>query len=64
MFKTFIPDGEKLVFEPWPADREPPWRIVDTGVTPAYLLRERKRADEELFTPACHIGVCRECKAC
>jgi radical SAM superfamily enzyme YgiQ (UPF0313 family) len=64
ILETFIPDWEKLVFEPWPVDREPPWRIVDTGVDPDYLERERKRAYDELPTPACQIGVCRECGAC
>ncbi len=64
MLDEFIPGWERLVFEPWPADSTPPWRIVDTGVASVYLASERQRACSERTTPSCQPDICRACKAC
>ncbi len=40
-----------------------PWEIIDCGVTRAYLLGERARARDEVFTPDCRAG-CLNCGVC
>jgi radical SAM superfamily enzyme YgiQ (UPF0313 family) len=64
MLEEFVPGWERFVFEPWPSDHDPPWRIVNTGVDPTYLAGEHQRACDELPTPPCRPDVCRACKAC
>ncbi|MCF8062494.1 MAG: TIGR03960 family B12-binding radical SAM protein [Deltaproteobacteria bacterium] len=40
-----------------------PWDHIQTGVKKSYLLRERRRAEREAFTPDCRIQ-CLECGVC
>jgi radical SAM family uncharacterized protein len=56
-----MPDGSA------PTDRpgEPlPWSHVDTGVTDAFLLRERDHALTGTLTPDCAAGPCSACGVC
>ena len=39
-----------------------PWDVIDVGVSKKFLLRERKRAYENLVTPDCRHG-CAGCGA-
>jgi radical SAM-linked protein len=41
-----------------------PWDHIDTGITKAYLLRERAAARAEKATPDCRFGDCNECGVC
>ena len=45
-----------------PIDEPLPWDFIDTGVTRAFLLRERERAYRAECTPACDKG-CQGCGA-
>jgi radical SAM family uncharacterized protein/radical SAM-linked protein len=50
------------------SERDPseplPWRVVETGVSDAYLLRERQNALDEVFTPDCRLEGCGDCGVC
>jgi len=41
-----------------------PWEMIDAGVSRAYLLAERWRADEGVLTPDCRTGSCTGCGVC
>ncbi len=43
-------------------DEELPWDIIDNGVTKAYLLKERHKAYEGIYTPNC-LKKCNGCGA-
>ncbi len=44
-----------------PLDEHLPWAHLGAGVSPAFLLRDRKRAVKALTTPDCHWGPCSSC---
>ena len=44
-----------------PLDEPLPWAHLGAGVSPAFLLRDRKRALEARTTPDCHWGPCSNC---
>jgi hypothetical protein len=44
-----------------PLDEPLPWAHMGAGVSPAFLLRERKRAMAALTTADCHWGPCSNC---
>ena len=44
-----------------PTDEPLPWAHLGAGVSPAFLLRDRKRAFEALTTLDCHWGPCANC---
>ena len=47
------------------AEDEPlPWSMVMSGVRPAYLAREARRAAHGQLGRACQVGSCLECGAC
>lgn len=48
----------------WPEDAWLPWDHIDAGVTKAFLLREKQRAEAAEFTEDCRLGVCTRCGAC
>ena len=41
-----------------------PWDHIDAGVTKAFLLNEKHRAERGERTPDCRLGVCTRCGAC
>ena len=41
-----------------------PWSVIDAGVSPGYLLRERRKAARGEFTPDCVTHGCQGCGAC
>ena len=41
-----------------------PWSHISTGVSTAFLARERQRAQEQLTTPDCTFGPCSACGVC
>ena len=45
-------------------DEPLPWEFIDTGVSVAYLRRERERAQTQNLTPACPSSECRQCGVC
>ncbi|MFP4056077.1 MAG: TIGR03960 family B12-binding radical SAM protein [Candidatus Brocadiia bacterium] len=46
-------------------DHEPlPWDHIDAGVTKAFLLEEKRRAERGETTPDCRFGPCSRCGAC
>ncbi len=55
---------EERVVQAWPAERPPPWRIVNTGVSNAWLEAENGRARRAEPGPACRPGSCTACGAC
>ena len=44
-----------------PTDEPLPWAHMGAAVSPAFLLRERRRALAALSTPDCHWGPCSNC---
>ena len=48
----------------YPTDRVMPWEHISTGVSPRFLARERRLADEGRTTPDCTFGRCSACGAC
>lgn len=44
-----------------PLDEPLPWAHLGAGVSPAFMLRDRKRALKALTTPDCHWGPCSNC---
>ena len=44
-----------------PTDEPLPWAHLGAGVSPAFLLRDRKRALAARVTPDCHWGPCSNC---
>jgi len=44
-----------------PLDEHLPWAHLGAGVSPAFLLRDRKRAVKALTTPDCRWGPCSNC---
>lgn len=47
-----------------PLDDTPPWNHIDSGVSIAFLRRERKRAEEGVTTQDCSFGECVACGVC
>ena len=41
-----------------------PWDHIDAGVTKAFLLEEKHRAERGEPTPDCRLGPCTRCGAC
>lgn len=41
-----------------------PWSHLEMGVTQNFLIREETRAEKELLTDPCQVGVCRACGVC
>lgn len=44
-----------------PSDTALPWDVVDSGVTRAFLLKEKERAYNEESTESCRSGKCHNC---
>jgi radical SAM family uncharacterized protein len=44
-----------------PIDEQLPWSHLGAGVSPAFLLRDRKRAQAAMATADCHWGPCGNC---
>jgi radical SAM family uncharacterized protein len=57
-------DPVKLASDPRPTDAPLPWEHLSSGVSRAYLLKERARAFDGVLTPDCSFGDCTACGAC
>jgi radical SAM-linked protein len=58
--------GQRM--EDWIGSRAPgaplPWDHLESGLDPAFLLRERERALAGLSSPDCRYGACLQCGVC
>jgi radical SAM family uncharacterized protein/radical SAM-linked protein len=58
--------GQRM--EDWTGPRAPeaplPWDHLESGLDPAFLLRERERALAGLPSPDCRFGACLQCGVC
>ena len=58
--------GQRL--EDWTGPRVPgaplPWDHLESGLDPAFLLKERERALAGRSSPDCRYGACRQCGVC
>ncbi|MBI5249262.1 MAG: TIGR03960 family B12-binding radical SAM protein [Desulfomonile tiedjei] len=50
--------------EPREVGGDLPWGMVDTGISPEYLIEEWNRAKSEQATPDCRFGECAGCGVC
>ncbi|MFW6108411.1 MAG: B12-binding domain-containing radical SAM protein, partial [bacterium] len=57
-------EPDRYAHRPWPEEAGLPWDHIDAGVTKAFLLREKRRAEAGQFTEDCRLGACTRCGAC
>jgi len=46
------------------SDADPPWSIIDAGVTEEFLLHERQKSKEYAPTTDCRVEECNDCGVC
>ena len=61
VFRDLDIDADAYACRERGADEPLPWEVIDTGVTRAFLARERERAFTEQATPDCRGGDCSAC---
>lgn len=64
LLEDVLGDWETRVSRPWPEESAPPWTMVDTGVSAAWLAAEQERAHRAEPGIPCHPGTCFACGAC
>jgi radical SAM superfamily enzyme YgiQ (UPF0313 family) len=57
-------DPDQFVTRPMDQDALLPWDLVDHGLDPDYLIKEKSRADQGRITPPCRPQTCRLCGLC
>ena len=57
-------DPEWYAYQRYDYDDVLPWDMIDSGMSKDYLVREHKRAMQELTTPDCRGGRCPACGVC
>lgn len=64
VFKAHEDYCRTVIHTPHPPDTRFPWDFVDNGISPAFLLREYRRAEKEKTTPPCPMIPCGNCGIC
>ncbi|MGI6045891.1 MAG: TIGR03960 family B12-binding radical SAM protein [Eggerthellaceae bacterium] len=57
-------DSDAIAEKTYPTSYVMPWSHISSGVSSAFLARERKRAEEETCTEDCSFGPCAACGVC